>query len=649
MSFYIVPEIFDEQKKVILYGSGLEAMGMIEQCHSLGINNIIAVIDDSENTSNLYHIPLHHTSWLKMQEGSSYDYIVITSNITRSQDGIVYELIHKYKVPENKILFGNYQIILESGGILGLSDVDSFLEGISRFSKSEANIGNEIEYIVKKIKEGNQQALVQGLKERFQTSSSFKEQIVCATILMKSNLFTAENMELFFSYIKNADITKYASWKHKLVFDIIPVYMMRHPSNLYEAIWSDKEEILNQIGAFYYGKPIAFPHKKKKIVLCGSLLRGKKQHMTNIIISTANEFARIGYEVLIVVEDNLYRANEYFIKHTFGSGTDSKKWDPEMQPMLQQGVQLAYVPGTGLKNRLNNTIKLISGFCPELVYHYVNDSTSVSYALHKLVPIVFPETGMEGHNSYYHALAVSKRKLTLMYNQMHHCFKDERRIVEYDVFRDKKDPKNIYPKEKYGLENSFTIITVGNRLEFEIDKTIVDEMAWLLEQYPRMKWLLTGTVELEYISTNYAQLVQNKQIAFLEYEDDLPALYQICDVYLNPDRMGGGISVIWAMQQALPIAQILRVSFGTAWTGIENAIDGDMHDVMLYIESLYQDASFYEKESKKFKEAADRKSMKKCVEGLIAAGETAKEIFAEDMQHYKTENELLEEQNNDTI
>lgn len=41
--------------------------------------------------------------------------------------------------------------------------------------------------------------------------------------------------------------------------------------------------------------------------------------------------------------------------------------------------------------------------------------------------------------------------------------------------------------------------------------------------------------------------------------------------------------------------------------------------------------------------------MKKCVEGLIAAGETAKEIFAEDMQHYKTENELLEEQNNDTI
>lgn len=126
-------------------------------------------------------------------------------------------------------------------------------------------------------------------------------------------------------------------------------------------------------------------------------------------------------------------------------------------------------------------------------------------------------------------------------------------------------------------------------------------MAWLLEQYPRMKWLLTGTVELEYISANYAPLVQNKQIAFLEYEDDLPALYQICDVYLNPDRMGGGISVIWAMQQALPIAQILRVSFGTAWTGIENAIDGDMHDVMLYIESLYQDASFYEKESKSLK------------------------------------------------
>lgn len=434
-----------------------------------------------------------------------------------------------------------------------------------------------------------------------------------------------------------------------IVFDIIPVYIMRHPSNIYETIWADKEEILNQIGGFYYERIIPFQRKKKKIVFCGSLMRGKKQHTTNIIISTANEFARIGYEVLIVVEDNLYTSREYFIKHKFGSGTDSKKWDSEMQPMLQKGVQLVYVEGTGLKNRLNNTIELISGFCPELVYHYVNDSTCNSYVLHKLVPIVFPETGMEGHNSYYHVLAVSMRKLTLMYNQKYHCFKDERRIVEYDVFRDKKDPKNIYSKEEYGLENSFTIITVGNRLEFEIDKTIVDEMVWLLGRYPKMKWLLTGTLEIRYISKNYAQFVQNKQIIYLEYEDDLPALYQICDVYLNPDRMGGGISIIWAMQQALPIAQILGISFGTAWTGIENAIDGDMHDVMLYIESLYQDASFYEKESKKFKAVADRKSMRKCVEGLIAAGDKAKEIFAEDMQLYKIENLLLEEQNNDTI
>lgn len=649
MSFYVVPEIFEEQKKIILYGSGLEAMGMIEQCHSFGINNIISVIDDSENVGYLCHIPLFHTNWLLMQEDSSYDYVLITSNITRSQDAIVEELIHKYNVPENKILFGNYQVILGNGGILNLFDVNEFLGGISRFSKSDANIGNEIEYIAKKIKEGKYQALVQGLKERFQTSTFFKEQIVCATILMKSNMFTAENMELFFSYIKNADITEYASWKHKLVFDIIPVYIMRHPSNIYETIWADKEEILNQIGGFYYERIIPFQRKKKKIVFCGSLMRGKKQHTTNIIISTANEFARIGYEVLIVVEDNLYTSREYFIKHKFGSGTDSKKWDSEMQPMLQKGVQLVYVEGTGLKNRLNNTIELISGFCPELIYHYVNDSTCNSYVLHKLVPIVFPETGMEGHNSYYHVLAVSMRKLTLMYNQKYHCFKDERRIVEYDVFRDKKDPKNIYSKEEYGLENSFTIITVGNRLEFEIDKTIVDEMVWLLGRYPKMKWLLTGTLEIRYISKNYAQFVQNKQIIYLEYEDDLPALYQICDVYLNPDRMGGGISIIWAMQQALPIAQILGISFGTAWTGIENAIDGDMHDVMLYIESLYQDASFYEKESKKFKAVADRKSMRKCVEGLIAAGDKAKEIFAEDMQLYKIENLLLEEQNNDTI
>lgn len=630
MSFYVVPRIFEDEKNIILFGSGLEAMGMIEQCRSFGKDNIIAVVDDAGNTDYLYNIPFHHTDWLKAQEDDSYDYIVITSNITRKQDSIVEKLVYDCDVPKYKIIVDDYQIVLEGGGILDLSNVNELLEGISRFSRSDANIGNEIEYIVKKLKAGKNQILAQEMKERFRSSAFFKEQVVYATILMKAEHFTAEDMKLFFSYIKGADLSKYASWKHKLIFDIIPVYMMRHPSNLYKAIWHDKKEILDQIGEHYYRQHKPFQRKKGKIVICGSLLRGKKQHMTNILTSIANEFARIGYQILIVVEDNLYNNDEYCIKHKFGSGTDSVKWDAEIQPMLQENVKLAYVSGVGLRNRLNNTIELISDFCPELVYHFVNDTTCASFALHNLVPIIFPETGMEGHNSYYHVLAVSKRKLTLMFNEIYHCFKDENRIVEYDVFRDRKEPEHVYSKKEYGLEGFFTIVTVGNRLEFEIDKIIVDEMIWLLERYPAIKWLLVGTEEIEYISRNYTNYIQNRQIVYQKYEEDLPALYQICDVYLNPDRMGGGISVIWAMQQSMPIAQLLRVSFGAAWTGIENTVDGDMHDVMLYIESLYQDAELYEKECKKFRAVADQKSMKKCVEGLVAAGEKAIKIFEEE-------------------
>lgn len=632
MSFYVVPRIFEDAKNIILFGSGLEAMGMIEQCHSFGKDNIIAVVDDAGNTDYLCHIPLHHTDWLKAQEDDSYDYIVITSNITRKQDGIVEKLVYDCNVPKYKIIVDDYQIVLEGGGILDLSNVNELLEGISRFSRSDANIGNEIEYIVKRLKAGKNQILAQEMKERFRSSTFFKEQVVYATILMKAGYFTAEDMKLFFSYIKGADLSKYASWKHKLIFDIIPVYMMRHPSNLYKAIWHDKKEILDQIGEYYYGQHKPFLRKKGKIVICGSLLRGKKQHMTNILTSIANEFARIGYQILIVVEDNLYSNDEYCIKHKFGSGTDSVKWDAEIQPMLQENVKLVYVSGVGLRNRLNNTIELISDFCPELVYHFVNDTTCASYALRNLVPIVFPETVTEGHNSYYHVLAVSKRKLTLMLNEIYHCFKDENRIVEYDVFRDRKEPEHVYSKKEYGLEGFFTIVTVGNRLEFEIDKIIVDEMIWLLERYPTIKWLLVGTEEIEYISRNYTNYIQNRQIVYQKYEEDLPALFQICDVYLNPDRVGGGISIIWAMQQSMPIAQLLRVSCGAAWAGVENTVDGDMHDVMLYIESLYQDAKLYEKECKKFRAVVDQKSMKKCVEGLVAAGEKAIKIFEEEVR-----------------
>lgn len=623
MSFYVVPEIFDSTKKVILFGGGLEAMGMIEQCHSFGNNNIIAVVDDTRDIDYLYHIPVYHTDWLKMQENSRYDYIVVTSNITRNQESIIEELILDCNVPEHKILAGDYQIILDGGGVLDISNISEFMEGIFRFSKSDANIGNEIEYIVKKVKNDTGQVLMHELKKCFQSSSSFKEQIICATILMKTESFNSEDMKLFMQSIKKADTHKYASWKHKLLFDIIPIYAMRHSSDLYEEFWIDKKIVLSQLGEYYYDIYKLSERKKGKIVICAAKLCGEKRHISNIVISLANGLAKMGYKVLIVVEDYLYTSEEYFIKHKFGSGTDSSKWDAELQAMLRENVSLVYATGIGLADRLNDVIKKIIEFQPEALYHFQSDVTCSSYVLHKLFPVIFVPTVHEGHNSYFHALAVPNYKLGIALNEKYHFIEDNRAIVQYSPYYKEEIPCHSYTRKQFGLGTGFVVVTVGNRLTYEISDDMVDEVIRLLDRCENMQWLLVGTVYIEYISQKYGSYLIDSRIVYLDYENDLPALFQLCNVYLNPNRAGGGITIAMAMQQRLPIAQMYSISGGVAWTGIENAIKGNMHDVMEYIYRLYQDIELYECERTKFAKIVNNLSANDFAQSLIAVKDQA--------------------------
>ena len=80
MSFYIVPQILKDTKNVVLYGSGIEAMGMIEQCRSFGKNNIVAIIDSSCQWTDILSIPVYDGNWLN--NTTFFDYIVITNDIS---------------------------------------------------------------------------------------------------------------------------------------------------------------------------------------------------------------------------------------------------------------------------------------------------------------------------------------------------------------------------------------------------------------------------------------------------------------------------------------------------------------------------------------------------------------------------------------
>lgn len=115
----------------------------------------------------------------------------------------------------------------------------------------------------------------------------------------------------------------------------------------------------------------------------------------------------------------------------------------------------------------------------------------------------------------------------------------------------RKPPIQAISRQTLGLsEAALVLISVGYRLETEIDGAWAARMVELLKAQPNVTWLLVGGT-----GTRPPALAQVSalQVLVLSAHGDIPAVLQCCDIYVNPPRMGGGFSVAEAMAEGLPV------------------------------------------------------------------------------------------------
>jgi hypothetical protein len=101
-------------------------------------------------------------------------------------------------------------------------------------------------------------------------------------------------------------------------------------------------------------------------------------------------------------------------------------------------------------------------------------------------------------------------------------------------------------------EDAVLLVTTGNRLEREMPAAWCAEMAAFLEAHPRSHWLLIGVPQRHH--AHYAGL--HPRIRALIPVEDLRPWLAVCDVYVNPPRIGGGASVAMAMELAVPVLSL---------------------------------------------------------------------------------------------
>lgn len=98
-------------------------------------------------------------------------------------------------------------------------------------------------------------------------------------------------------------------------------------------------------------------------------------------------------------------------------------------------------------------------------------------------------------------------------------------------------------------EDAFACVIVGNRLDIEVDDRFVRILEEILDRIPRGLVLLAG--EVASLSERLARSRHAGALRCLGHVSDIRGLLSVCDVFLNPQRTGGGGSVAHALVEGV--------------------------------------------------------------------------------------------------
>jgi glycosyltransferase involved in cell wall biosynthesis len=127
------------------------------------------------------------------------------------------------------------------------------------------------------------------------------------------------------------------------------------------------------------------------------------------------------------------------------------------------------------------------------------------------------------------------------------------RIIEAEyTFRLPERTASLSRAELGIPSEAFAIAVVGNRLDTEITAAVASELSTLLATVPRAFVVFMGTFGT-YPAVCAAHPILASRSVFIGHQRDVLAVYERCDLYINPPRYGGGSSAAFALAMGVPV------------------------------------------------------------------------------------------------
>ena len=401
-----------------------------------------------------------------------------------------------------------------------------------------------------------------------------------------------------------------------------------------------KREEVKKLADYYKKNNFIKFHNKKtndneyKIAIHCYLLTSTLQGFTKLTLGLAKNLKRLfpNYKIKIFVEDNFKMKPEEIIFPNYYESSSSLIYKSDhLNYLLTDDIDI-YYPNHSLKKgeRIKELVENINSFNPDIIYSTCDISISREI-LYPYYPIVFQSYGGTNFSTLsdaYILYSSSQKENWIKINNVLNIIDESKIFINEPAFSEIQENSILYKKSDFNLpKNSFVLITVGNRLDVELNDKFIDNICTFINKNNDVYWIIIGPKKISYIHSYYNNLLKNNKIIFKSYEENLPAIYKNCDVYINPPRKGGAGSISIAVNENLPVIVEKNSQDGVFVIGEENCVEDSSFSYYKELEKIYTDSEYKIKKAELQKQKIIHSNKNKHFVDLIKIFELAQKNF----------------------
>ncbi len=402
--------------------------------------------------------------------------------------------------------------------------------------------------------------------------------------VLENNEINAENMYFIYHQFKRMSFTRQA------IMDKQSVVLL---NKLYDKCYNN---FMDNLKEYIHKIPLEKRDKNAVMIIAVQFL-DNTHAPTKTVIERIKILSMSGKKVILVNTAEICLMNGYLPVYMIEGASYFEKYEDINKIEIEKYI----IPFLQIPKKLPlpDKIQMLVEFITKVKPYYIL-SVGNGSMLADLCGNIIPCASM---SVVFSSVPKTKNKMKILGRKLK---EEEKELYIGDDVIESRFTFELKPQKEYYLRKDkelpgdrFILVVVGTRLEFEIDSNF---MTMLSDVCSKGCYVVFAGIMDNYSSLMEEYPVVSDNSSFIGYCDDILALMEICDLYVNPDRLGGGFSVIEAFAKGKPGVYLNRGDVYTA--GGENFVVGSFDKMAEQILKYKDNKEYYNTMSRLAKERA---------------------------------------------